>query len=292
MTFPSTLSSLTDPQSTDKLNSPSHSAIEQAQNAAIEQIEAVVGTASSALGTIQYDLRATASGGGGHVQSANKGGTGQTSFNKGDLLVAQSSSVITKVTVGVDNQVLKADSSVATGVKWANALAPKIGNSASVITYFDNTAETSIMTATVPASTLGTSNALSGKVFIKDMSASSGRQFTIRGYFGTTSVATITIPSIYGGSTNSSVTGYISLDLVANGAVNAQRGVLQTYLYKTTTPLSPASSFVGQVAYGSGVAAEDGGASKAFGITAQMNGSDSPPPRIDTDGYIIQQISS
>lgn len=118
MAYPSTLSSFTDPNPTDKLSTTPHSSIESAQNTALEEIQAFIGTESSNVGTLMYDIRATASGGGGHVQAANKGGTGQTTFSKGDVLVAQSSSVLAKLAVGTDNQALLADSSVASGVKW------------------------------------------------------------------------------------------------------------------------------------------------------------------------------
>ena len=116
--YPSTIASLTDPQATDRLNSPSHSGIEQAQNANIEQTQTFIGTLSSTQGTLIYDVRSPSSDGGGHVQSANKGGTGQTTYTKGDILVGQSSSVLTKLAVGVNDQVIIADSSVAAGIKW------------------------------------------------------------------------------------------------------------------------------------------------------------------------------
>lgn len=118
MAYPSTLSAFTDPQATDRLNSPSHSAIEQAQNAGIEAVEAFVGTLSSTAGTLIYDIRSPSSNGGGHVQTASKGGTGQITFTKGDVLIAQSSSVLTKLAVGNDGAVLTANSSVATGIQW------------------------------------------------------------------------------------------------------------------------------------------------------------------------------
>lgn len=118
-TFPSALSTISSPQATDNLNSPSHSSIESSQNNAITQLETFVGTLSSAQGTLIYDIRAAASDGGGHVQAANKGGTGQIAFTKGDVLVAQSSSVISKLAIGSNNQVLTADSNQSTGVKWA-----------------------------------------------------------------------------------------------------------------------------------------------------------------------------
>lgn len=121
MPFPSVLSTFNRPLPTDRLNSPSHSALHNTVSSAVGQIEAVIGTSASALGTIMGDIHNANSNGGGHVQTANKGGTGQTSYNKGDILVAQSSSVLTKLAVGADGTLLKANSSVATGVSWGNS---------------------------------------------------------------------------------------------------------------------------------------------------------------------------
>lgn len=118
MAYPSILSVISNPQPTDRLNSPSHSSIHQAENTAITEIETFVGTLSSVPGTLVYDIRSANSNGGGHVQTANTGGTGYTSYTKGDLLVAQSSSVLTKLAVGNQGQALVVDATAATGVKW------------------------------------------------------------------------------------------------------------------------------------------------------------------------------
>ena len=128
-TFPSILSVISDPAATNKLNSPSHSSIESAQNDAVKKLETFVGTLSSAVGTLVYDIRATASDGGGHVQGANKGGTGQTAYTKGDILAASSASVLSKLAVGTNDQALVADSAQAAGVKWSGvATAAQIQN--------------------------------------------------------------------------------------------------------------------------------------------------------------------
>ncbi len=119
MAFPSIVVTLTNPAATNKLNSPSHSGIETAQNNEIIQIENVLGTSTtSVLGTIIGDLRNPASSGGGHVQAANSGGTGQTSYTKGDILIAQSQSVLAKLAIGTNGNALVADSTQSTGVGW------------------------------------------------------------------------------------------------------------------------------------------------------------------------------
>ena len=129
MPFPSTLSTFTDPVPTDRLSTTPHSSIETAQNTGLRQIQAFIGADSSAVGTLHYDIRAAASNGGGHVQTANKGGTGQTSFSKGDILVASSSSVLSKLAVGNDTLALLADSTQTAGVAWGGvATATNIQN--------------------------------------------------------------------------------------------------------------------------------------------------------------------
>lgn len=49
----------------------------------------------------------------------DRGGTGNTSYTKGDLLVATAPNVLSKLAVGSDNQILTADSAQTAGVKWA-----------------------------------------------------------------------------------------------------------------------------------------------------------------------------
>lgn len=118
--FPSTLSTFPRPTPTNRLDNPSHSALHNTVSSAVGQIEAVIGVegANSVVGTIMYDIQSPASDGGGHVQTANKGGTGQTSYSKGDLLVATSSSVLTKLAVGPDGTVPVANASAPAGIQW------------------------------------------------------------------------------------------------------------------------------------------------------------------------------
>ncbi len=54
---------------------------------------------------------------------AAHGGTGNTSYTKGDILVASGSTTLTKLAVGSNGQGLIADSAQTTGVKWSPVLA-------------------------------------------------------------------------------------------------------------------------------------------------------------------------
>lgn len=48
------------------------------------------------------------------------GGTGQSSYTKGDILAASDTSTLNKIGVGANNTLLMADSSQASGVKWGS----------------------------------------------------------------------------------------------------------------------------------------------------------------------------
>lgn len=122
MTFPSTLSTFNRPTASDRLDSPSHSALHNTVSSAVGQIEAVIGVEgdSSVVGTLEYLIKSPASDGGGHVQTAIRGGTGQTAFMKGDILVGQSSSVLTKLAVGGAGQNLIVNDTAPLGVSWGS----------------------------------------------------------------------------------------------------------------------------------------------------------------------------
>lgn len=150
MAYPSTITAFVNPLPTDKLNNPSHSAVETLQNTTLTQIMNTVGTDASTIGTVIGDLRNPLSNGGGHVQTAPKGGTGMTSYTKGDLLVASNTSTLSRLAVGSDGQVPIADSTQTSGVKWGGvATATNIQNQ----TY--NYARASVLSSSVYGVDLG-----------------------------------------------------------------------------------------------------------------------------------------
>lgn len=122
--FPTSLQDLDSTRGTtvQPLSSPDHVTHHQTEDDTIEALQAKVGVDNSAVTTsLDYIVKNPSSDGGGHVQTAAKGGTGQTTYTKGDLLVARNSTTLDKLAVGSDNQVLTADSSQTDGVKWADS---------------------------------------------------------------------------------------------------------------------------------------------------------------------------
>lgn len=224
MTYPSTFSSFNRPQANDRLNSPSHSALHNTVSSAVGQLEAVIGLegSSSAVGTINYDLRSPASGGGGHIQTANKGGTGQTMYAKGDLLVGQSSSVLTKLSAGNDNQVLLADSAAATGIKWGQLTsANKVAINTSSVLSFPDATPTVLFAASVAGSILGSNNAIKFTGALQNFG--SNATLDIVASYGNNTAVTLQLGggSIIGtgpGSIAGTLTGMIT----ANGSTSSQ----------------------------------------------------------------------
>lgn len=283
--FPSTLTTFTRPNATDKLNSPSHSSIHTAISSAVGQIEAVIGTDSSTLGTLIGDLRSASSDGGGHVQSAAKGGTGQTTYTKGDVLVAQNASTLGKLAVGNDNQTLVADSSVASGVKWASSPGNRIAVIASVVSLRTaSTAETSLVSAIIPGSLLGTTGAIRSRSYVNFQNLQTPSVMATMNYGGGP-VASIFLNAL---ANVTSVVGILEGTLMANSDVAKQRATLIFHGAKQR----PASGTQGAdtsvfTALNTKTSAIEGSADQVFGITLRpiAAGVD-----FDVEGTIVEKI--
>lgn len=227
MPYPSTLTAFTDPNASDRLNSPSHSSIESAQNTGLEEIQAFVGTLSSTAGTLIYNIRAAASDGGGHVQTANRGGTGQTAYSQGDILVATSASALTRLAVGVDNQTLQANSSVASGINWVASPSAKlyVNNVTTNLTSAIGVA-TNVISTSILGSTLGTNNAVRATIFIHPWRADTNATSVVAVFrYAGNPVASVSLITTGAGS----IFGTIRHTMIAS-TVSVQKHILETEL--------------------------------------------------------------
>lgn len=284
--FPSILNNFTTVSPTDRLNSPSHSGLHNTVSSAVGQIEAVIGTSSSILGTIMYDIHAPASDGGGHVQTASKGGTGQTTYTKGDILVASSPSVVSKVAIGTDGQSLVADSSVATGIKWGTPGGTKVFATASVISN-PTDVETSILSTTIPGSTLGTNNAVRTTVYYRNFAVNVGVGVSVYSavQYGGNTVASIANVGVAVNGT--SVIGTLVHTMIANQTVNSQRHFLELNIKKAVN--QQYVSVIGGQFYYSGTSSINSSANQTYGITIrQLSGGGDD--RNDIGGVIVEKI--
>lgn len=283
-TFPSVVATLPNPNATDRLNIPSHSALHQSENAEIVQIETFIGTNASAVGTLTYDIRSPLSNGGGHIQTANKGGTGQTTYNKGDLLVGQSSSVISKLVVGADGQTLVADSGQQLGVKWATPGGTKIGVSGIQTSVVGTVTETSLFSVVIPASTLGTSNAVRSTVLMPYVSINTASNIDVAVFWGPASVAFF--HNVGANGANQSYFGRLETQLLATGSQSSQLSITTLQFFHGTNVPQVASILAqGMQAQ---VATVDSGSAQTFGATVKLGGS--AGDRVNIAGYVVERI--
>lgn len=280
MAYPSTFSTFNRPSSSDRLNNPSHSALHNTVSSALGQVEAVIGLSgdSSTLGTIIGDLRSPDSNGGGHVQTANKGGTGQTSYTKGDLLVASSSSVLAKLAVGAEGQTLVASVGAATGMVWATPNGSKINVNASVFTIQETATvgEVSVMSVTIPGSTLGTNNAVRATAFININNVVSS--VVARARYGNNLVASVMLRNI-----STSIAGTMTATLMSNNNVALQRGILQVNLAPNYLVGAGGTSVVGL--YNMNTSSVESSANQTLGLT--LMGADT---QIVVNGVTVEKI--
>lgn len=287
MPYPSTITTFTNPLPTDRLNSPSHSSIETAQNTGLTELQTFVGTLASTAGTLIYDIRSANSDGGGHVQAVNKGGTGQTSYTKGDILIASSSSVLAKFAVGLDGQQTRFNSSTATGweVFTPATTGNKIASSGSLVTVGTSTvAEQSIFSVTVPGSVLGTSNAIRATTFVSAFFNNTTTSVLLRTNYGATAVASTLLIDNTGGN----IKGTIVSDILANNSTTAQRGVMNLDFKNDFN--RPGTSVYGVNTFTHGTGAIDSSANQILGMTVRFSGSDASNA-ITIVGYEVEKIT-
>jgi hypothetical protein len=224
------------------------------------------------------------------VQTAVKGGTGQTTFTKGDLLVATSASVLSKLAVGTqDGQTLIVDSSVASGVKWANNQTNKVAVSPGTSVVGGAVAtESSVMAVTIPGSTLGTNNVVRATLYVDNLMFGTAGSVLLQANFGGTVTGSVMIAAGAAISAANALKGKIEYVVFANSSINAQLSNFVVNLSKDKTEIG--SLFPSVVAaFSTGVSSVNSDANRTLGITARFSNTDADN-RVGYRGYIVEKI--
>jgi hypothetical protein len=290
--FPSILNTFNRPTTSDRLDSPSHSALHNSVSSALGQVEAFIGRSgnNSTLGTLLYDIRSPDSGGGGHIQVANKGGTGQTTYAKGDILVASSSSVLGKLAASPTiNEVLITDPTQAVGVKWAtNPNANKVTVKSSVVNLdrWQASAVSALFSTSVLGSTLGTSGAIRFTGAIQKLNTDNNDSLELIVRYGNNSVATANISS---GSSVIGTRGIIEGMIINNNSVSSQIGYIKYFALQDAygTGNITTQNIYG---YGYGTSSINSSADQSLVITGQFGGT-AIKNSILTGLFVVEKIS-
>lgn len=291
--YPSTIATLTDPQPTDRLNNPSHSALHQSENAQIEAIQTFVGTLSSVEGTLMYDIRSANSNGGGHVQTANKGGTGQTSYSKGDLLVAQSNSVLSKLSASsTAGEVLTVDANAPLGVKWSGVAQNKVDVNTSFIGVDSGPAsvQTVLFATSVLGSVLGVNNAIRYEGILQRFGIDNNTNIVFRTTYGENIVSSVRVTSGGGGSSIMGATARISGYVAANQSSVAQVGYLSFDVGSNTLNANSDDDGVSGQGQAFGTSSVNSSGDQSLVITAQYS-SGNVQNSILTGLFVVDKIA-
>lgn len=151
----------------------------------------------------------------GTAVAAGFGGTGQTTYTKGDLLVTPGSTTINKLAVGTDGFLLTADAASTNGLKWAAPAALTTGTTLALT----NTSATGLVVG---------ANGATNPVFQVDSSTASqaaGMKLTGAATGGTVALAAIDSGSNTNITINGKGTGTIGIGSVSTGAVTITPGL-------------------------------------------------------------------
>lgn len=232
-------------------------------------------------------------GGGTHPVVEDDGGTGQTAYTKGDILIATGATTLVKLAVGSNDDLLTADSGEASGVKWAAAAGggalsevswyPTVGCEASVGETMSGwwTPNTAVRALTFCANT-GLGLRINGRLDYSDISGSHLATLTITLPTDQTGVIDLRI-FWHAATTSGDVEWLVSTvcmgnDDPRNPALNSAQSVIDTAGSANDDLMIATLSTVTQTGCAAGelmaieVARDGGGGSDTLAVTASLLG--------------------
>ena len=142
----------------------------------------------------------------------------------------------------------------------------RLATSTSVdIDHVNNASETTIFSYTVPGGTLGTGNALKGKMFINNLDQSNAESLVLRLKYGG---STITTAQSNSSGTPTDYNGYLDFMILGAGATGSQEGSLYMFVAADDADVSQSGIWAGH-----GSASVDSTADQALLLTADFSAS-------------------
>ncbi len=271
-------------------------------------------SSSTATSTLWYKLVNPASSNPGHIHTTStitditylkkvsEGGTATTTFARG-LVMASGTDAFTSLQTNGNGSI-----PIASGTTWvANVLTEgqnititttspgritiaspnvsgiKLSQDTADLTVANSTALFTIATSTIAANVLGTTNGVSGKVFLYP--AKTGGQtvnLTFNMYYGATLMASTSVVSTEWADTNSTIIE-LEANLFAAASASAQEGSLKVSMISQST-----TNFYQKFAIGT--ASIDSTVSQNLIITAQYSGSPNANSTYTRTNYIFYKI--
>lgn len=185
------------------------------------------------------------------IRPYNTGGTGQSSYAKGDIIIAAAANSLTRLTLGVQGTVL---SVLSTGIPgWAG---PALYKSGTDITISNSTTETSLLNGSASpgpysllANTLSTANRVRIVMVAKgtNTAGAGAKTFTFKLKYGATTLCTKAL-SVANGLTDTPI--FLQAELMADALTNAQLGTMLTLLTAVTVDEQVGTSAIDSTAAG------------------------------------------
>lgn len=199
---------------------------------------------------------------------------------KGGIMVATAANTVDEFPVGANDFGIRADSSQSVGIKWAPT-SRVLGRLTSSVTVTNTTTETDLLSISVPANSLSTTNAIEGEILISSLIEAVGvtNDMAIKFKYGGTTIGTVNINN----GTITASGGLLRFKLIAAGATNSQVGWLEYLLQRqsgavTSAPVWDESSLgtadITGWLFSNGTAAIDSTSAQTLVVTAKWNAAD------------------
>lgn len=194
-------------------------------------------------------------------------------LSDGDIAAGQIISVVYDATA--DNFQMQSQGNNASG---------KIYEFSTPVTVASSTAETTLMSVSIPANTLGTTGCLDSIIDCSAMRCDTGT-LTFRLKYGATTLATATVTAPGAGMATAPL-GEIRARLYAVAATNSQKGFISINASRNTAIDSAGANVAMIINRANGTSAEDSTAAKTFTISVQPSASAAANTVVADAGYI------